>query len=87
MLRGINGSLSCIDDMNQERFNFGKFRMINRMGLSIIGTDGFGGGGCMSESDISDISAAILIFKLEMKGRCSHELQPRNSKKPIRQLW
>lgn len=34
----------------------------------------------MSESDISDITP---IIKSKIKGRCLHELQPRNSKKPI----
>jgi hypothetical protein len=34
----------------------------------------------MSESDISDITP---ILKLNSRGRCFHELQPRNSKKPI----
>lgn len=33
----------------------------------------------MSESDISDITPIIK----SIKGRCLHELQPRNSKKPI----
>ena len=37
----------------------------------------------MSESDIIDITTIVKLIKLKIKRRCFHELQPRNSKKPI----
>lgn len=37
------------------------------------------GGGCMSESDISDIRH----IHNNLKGGCFYELQPRNSKRQI----
>lgn len=58
--------------------------MPNEPRLSIIGADGFqGGGGCMSAGDISDISGITPMFQLNMKRRGFHELQPRNPENPV----
>jgi hypothetical protein len=65
--------------------DFGILRVIIVTSFSIMGYKRetihiFLGGGCMSESDISDITP---IIKSKIKGRCFYELQPRNSKNPI----
>ena len=41
------------------------------------------GGGCMNESDMSDMGNIETINYFNLKRRCFYELQPKNSKKQI----